>query len=168
MQRVLSDRCDAIGRQLSRAGLRATRLDDLGLAQLYHVAWAPGDDAYDEARKVWNGMIDRRPALIARSQTAQDVVASVNFARDEKLLIAVRGGAHNVAGNATCDDGIVIDLSRMNQVDVDPTARTARAQPGCTWADFDKATHPHGLIPRAALPKSCSSSVNLCVRRQMS
>jgi FAD/FMN-containing dehydrogenase len=111
----------------------------------------PDDEAYDEARKVWNGMIDRRPALIARCQTPEDVVASVNFARDEDLLIAVRGGAHNVAGNATCDDGIVVDLSRMKQVDVDPTARTARAQPGCTWADFDQATHPYGLATTGGL-----------------
>jgi FAD/FMN-containing dehydrogenase len=111
----------------------------------------PGDEAYDDARKVWNGMIDRRPALIARCQTEQDVVASVNFARDHDLLVAVRGGAHNVAGNATCDDGIVIDLSRMKQVDVDPLARTARAQPGCTWADFDQATHPHGLATTGGL-----------------
>jgi FAD/FMN-containing dehydrogenase len=111
----------------------------------------PGDEAYDEARKVWNGMIDRRPASIARCQTQEDVVASVNFARDKDLLIAVRGGAHNVAGNATCDDGIVIDLSRMKQVDVDPAARTARAQPGCTWADFDQATHPYGLATTGGL-----------------
>lgn len=111
----------------------------------------PGDEAYDDARKVWNGMIDRRPALIARCQTPEDVLASVNFARDEDLLIAVRGGAHNVAGNATCDDGIVIDLSRMKHVDTDPAARTARAQPGCTWADFDRATHPHGLATTGGL-----------------
>jgi FAD/FMN-containing dehydrogenase len=111
----------------------------------------PGDEAYDEARKVWNGMIDRRPALIARCETPEDVVASVNFARDEGLLIAIRGGAHNVAGHATCDDGIVIDLTRMKRVDVDPAARTARAQPGCTWADFDKATHPYGLATTGGL-----------------
>ena len=111
----------------------------------------PGDEAYDEARTVWNGMIDRRPAVIARCETPEDVVASVNFARDQDLLIAVRGGAHNVAGNATCDDGIVIDLSRMKRVDVDPAAKTARAQPGCTWADFDQATHPHGLATTGGL-----------------
>jgi len=111
----------------------------------------PGDEAYDEARKVWNGMIDRRPALIVRCQTPEDVVASVNFAREEGLLVAVRGGAHNVAGSATCDDGIVIDLSPMKQVDVDPEARVARAQPGCTWADFDKATHPYGLATTGGL-----------------
>ncbi len=111
----------------------------------------PGDVAYDEARKVWNGMIDRRPALIARCETPDDVVASVNFARDGDLLIAVRGGAHNVAGNATCDDGIVIDLSRMKQVDVDPAASTARAQPGTTWSDFDQATHPYGLATTGGL-----------------
>src|ERR1700730_17925025 len=78
----------------------------------------PADEAYDDARKVWNGMIDRRPSLIVRCQTSEDVVASVNFARDHNLLLAVRGGAHNVAGNATCDDGMVIDLSEMKQVTV--------------------------------------------------
>jgi hypothetical protein len=111
----------------------------------------PGDDEYDEARKVWNGMIDRRPAMIARCQTPEDVVASVNFARENDLLIAVRGGAHNVAGNATCDDGIVIDLSGMKQVTVDPVRQTATAQAGCTWADFDSATHPFGLATTGGL-----------------
>ena len=89
--------------------------------------------------------------MIARCETPEDVTASVNFARDEGLFIAVRGGAHNVAGNATCDDGIVIDLSRMKQVDIDPAAGAARAQPGCTWADFDIATHPFGLATTGGL-----------------
>ena len=114
----------------------------------------PGDADYDEARQVWNGMIDRRPAMIARCQTAEDVVACVNFARQNDLLVAVRGGAHNVAGNATCDDGIVIDLSGMKQVTVDPVAGTATAQPGCTWADFDKATHTFGLATTGGLVSS--------------
>src|SRR5437868_2671430 len=117
------------------------------------VVW-PDSEAYDQARKVWNGMIDRRPALIVRCQTVEDVAASVNFARDNELLLAVRGGAHNVAGNATCDGGMVIDLSGMKQVIVDPIARIARAQAGCTWADFDRATHAYGLATTGGLVSS--------------
>jgi FAD/FMN-containing dehydrogenase len=111
----------------------------------------PGDDGYEEARKVWNGMIDRRPAMIVRCQTPSDVLASVNFARANDLVVAVRGGAHNVAGNATCDDGIVIDLSPMRKVTVDSAARTATAEGGCTWADFDQATHAFGLAMTGGL-----------------
>jgi FAD/FMN-containing dehydrogenase len=118
-----------------------------------HLVW-PDSDGYEEARKVWNGMIDRRPALIVRCQTVEDVVASVNFARANDLLLAVRGGAHNVAGNATCDGGMVIDLSGMKDVDVDPGSRTARAQAGCTWADLDRATHAHGLATTGGLVSS--------------
>jgi len=114
----------------------------------------PGDEGYDEARKVWNGMIDRRPAMIVRCQTPEDVVASVNFGRENNLLLAVRGGAHNVAGNATCDGGMVIDLSPMKHVTVDPVARTARAEAGCTWADVDQATHPFGLATTGGLVSS--------------
>ncbi len=111
----------------------------------------PGDEAYDEARKVWNGMIDRHPAMIVRCQSTADVVAGVNFARDNDMLLAVRGGAHNVAGSATCDGGMVIDLSNMKGVTVDAATRTARAEAGCTWADFDKATHPFGLATTGGL-----------------
>lgn len=110
-----------------------------------------GDDDYEEARRVWNGMIDRRPALIVRCKSRADVVASVNFARDNALLVAVRGGAHNVAGFGTCDDGLVIDLSSMKAITVDPVARTATAEPGCTWADFDQATHAYGLATTGGL-----------------
>jgi FAD/FMN-containing dehydrogenase len=112
---------------------------------------APGHADYDAARKVWNGMIDRHPALIVRCQSADDVVASVNFARDQNLVLAVRGGAHNVAGNATCDDGLVIDLSGMKTVTVDAANRTARAGAGCTWADLDRATHEFGLATTGGL-----------------
>src|SRR4026209_933514 len=76
----------------------------------------PGDQGYEDARKVWNGMIDRHPALIARCRNAQDVIHSVNFARTHKLLVSIKGGGHNVTGNATCDDGIMIDLSQMKSV----------------------------------------------------
>ncbi len=105
----------------------------------------PGDDDYDAARAVWNGMIDKRPAGIVRCGSTADVVAAVNFARDHGFVVAIRGGGHNAAGNAICDDGLVIDLSDMRAVTVDPDARTARAQGGATWSDFDQATGAHGL-----------------------
>ncbi len=105
----------------------------------------PGDADYDGARALWNGMIDRRPAIIARCADTHDVSATVRFAVDHDLVFAVRGGGHNVAGTAGVDAGLVIDLSAMNDVMVDPEARTARAGGGATWADLDGATLPHGL-----------------------
>jgi FAD/FMN-containing dehydrogenase len=105
----------------------------------------PDDEGYDEARAVWNGMIDRRPALIARCSGAADVASAVRFAREHDLEIAVRGGGHNVAGTAVCDDGIVVDLSEMRAVCVDPGARTARVQGGALWGDVDRETQVHGL-----------------------
>ena len=104
-----------------------------------------GDAGYEEARKVWNGMIDKRPALIARCAGVADVIHCVNFARANNLPIALRGGGHNVAGNAVCDGGLMIDLSRMKSVRVDPTQRTARAEPGLTWREFDCETQAFGL-----------------------
>src|SRR6476646_8553997 len=88
----------------------------------------PGDGGYDEARKVWNGMIDRRPALIARCAGVADVVAAVRFARAHELLVSVRGGGHNITGNAVCEGGLMIDLSPMKSARVDPAKRTARAE----------------------------------------
>ena len=105
----------------------------------------PGDDGYEDARLVWNGIHDRHPALIARCATPDDVVAAVNFAREAGLVVAVRGGGHSAPGYATCDDGIVIDLSPMKAIDVDPVAKTARAEAGLTWGEFDLATQAHGL-----------------------
>jgi hypothetical protein len=105
----------------------------------------PSDKEYDEARAMYNGMIDKRPKAIARCTDAADVMASVNFARDNKLLLAVRGGGHSGPGLGSCDGGLVIDLSQMRSVRVDPASRTARVEPGCTAADLDHATHAFGL-----------------------
>ena len=105
----------------------------------------PGETGYDDARHIWNGMIDRRPALIACSHGIADVINSVNFARTHELLVAVRGGGHNVAGSAVCDGGLMIDLSGMKSIRVDPERRTARAEPGVTWAEFDRETQTFGL-----------------------
>ena len=105
----------------------------------------PGDASYDDARKVYNAMIDRRPALIARCADAADVMAGVNFARQQKLLLAVRGGSHNGPGFGVCDGGLVIDLSRLKWVRVDPKNRTVRVGGGCVWGDVDHATQAFGL-----------------------
>ncbi len=105
----------------------------------------PGDANYDEVRAVWNGMIDRYPALIARCANTADVVSAVNFARENDMRVAVRGGGHNVAGLATGDDSLVIDLSLMREVQVAPQARTARAGGGAIIEDLDRATQQHGL-----------------------
>jgi len=98
----------------------------------------PGDESYDEARAIWNGLIDRRPALIVQCSGAADVVDAVNFARDQGLLVSIKGGGHNVAGNAVNDGGLVIDLSPMRGVHVDPVTQTVRAQGGATWGDIDR------------------------------
>src|SRR5262245_44301926 len=100
---------------------------------------------YDTARSVWNGTVDRRPRLIARCMGTADVALAIRFARDHGLEIAVRGGGHNVAGTAVCDGGIVIDLSPMRGVSVDPVHRTARVQGGALWGDVDHETQAHGL-----------------------
>jgi FAD/FMN-containing dehydrogenase len=106
---------------------------------------AESDPGYDESRSVWNAMIDKRPALIAHCTSATDVVAALAYARERELPVAVRGGGHNIAGLSTCDDGVVIDLSAMKVIEVDAEARTARAEPGLRWVEFDAATQAHGL-----------------------
>ena len=105
----------------------------------------PGDPGYDEARKVYNAMIDRRPRLIARCADVADVIAAVNFARENKMLVSIRGGGHNAGGLGVCDDGLVIDLSPMRYVRVDPKKKTVIAGGGALWGDVDHATHPFGL-----------------------
>ena len=105
----------------------------------------PGDADYDEARKVYNAMIDKQPGLIARCAGPDDIAKVVAFAREHDLLLAVRGAGHNGAGLGTCDGGVVIDLSLLKDVQVDPQARTVRVGGGCTWAEVDRATNEHGL-----------------------
>ncbi len=104
-----------------------------------------GDAGYDDARKVYNAMIDRHPRLIARCADVADVIATIDFAREHDLLLAVRGGGHNGAGLGVCDDGVVLDLASMDGVRVDPSERTARVEGGCTWGRVDHATHAFGL-----------------------
>ena len=111
----------------------------------------PGDAGYDAARKVWNGMIDKRPALIVRATGVADVIAAVAFARKQEMLLAVKGGGHNVAGNAVCDGGMVIDLSRMKGIRVDPERKTAVAQAGVLWGEFDHETQAFGLAVTGGL-----------------
>jgi FAD/FMN-containing dehydrogenase len=117
----------------------------------------PADAGYDEARRLYNGMIDKRPALIARCADAADVVAAVNFGREHGLLIAVRGGGHNGAGLGSVDGGLVIDLSAMRAVEVDAARREVRVEGGCIWNDVDKATSPYGL----AVPTGFLSSTGV-------
>src|SRR5258708_4252743 len=105
----------------------------------------PGDVGYEEARKVHNGLVDKRPALIARCLGVADVVDAVRLAHDLGLEVAVRGGAHNVAGRATVEDGLMIDLSLMRGIHVDPNRQTVRAQGGVTWAELNRETQLHGL-----------------------
>jgi FAD/FMN-containing dehydrogenase len=127
-----------------RAGLRGKVLDRS----------APG---YDEARTIWNAMIDRRPALIVRCAGASDVVQAIRFATATQLPIAVRGGGHNIAGNAVCDDGLMIDLSQMKSVRIDPVAQRAWVEPGATLADLDKETQAFGL----AVPTGINSTTGV-------
>ena len=109
------------------------------------------DADYEEARKVWNGMIDKHPLMIIRCANEDDVVKAINFARNNKLETAVRGGGHNVVGFSTCDDGIVIDLSPMKKIEIDKNSQTVKAQAGLTWGEFDKATQEQGLATTGGL-----------------
>ena len=111
----------------------------------------PNDGGYDDARKVWNGTFDRKPAIIVRCVSTSDVINAVNFARDKNLLISVRGGGHNVAGTAVCDDGMMIDLSLMRRVNVDKRDKTARVDGGALLGDVDHETQLHGLAVSAGI-----------------
>ena len=118
---------------------------------------SPLDAGYDKARRVWNGRIDRRPALIAFCADDSEVTAAVRFAREHDLLVAVRCGGHSAAGTAVCDDGLVIDLSRMKAIEVNTTDRTANAQGGALWRDLDRTTQAFGL----AVPGGTDSEVGI-------
>ena len=115
------------------------------------------EDGYDTARSIWNGMVDRSPGLIVRCQGASDVIQAINFAREHDLVVAVRGGGHNIAGNAVCDGGLMIDLSSMNFVRVDPAAKRAWIGPGATLGDVDRETQAFGL----ALPTGINSTTGI-------
>jgi FAD/FMN-containing dehydrogenase len=127
-----------------RKGIEVAAVEQLRL-QLQGELLLPGDAGYDQARAIWNAMIDRRPALIARCQTSSDVQRAVAFAQENELLVSVRGGGHNIAGNAVCDGGLMIDLSPMNSVQVDQAARRAYVGPGATLGDFDREAQAFGL-----------------------
>ena len=124
--------------------LRASDIARFGRA-LRGALILPDDPDYEAARKVWNGMVDKKPAMIVRCACAADVVEAAGFARGHGLPVSVRGGGHNVAGSAVCDGGLMIDLSRMKGIQVDPEGRTARAQAGLTIGEFDAATQAFGL-----------------------
>ena len=115
----------------------------------------PGDFSYEKARKIWNASIDKHPGIIARCAGVADVIAAVNFTRENELLVAVHGGGHNVAGRALCDEGIVIDLSGMKGIHVDAKSHTARVQGGATLGDLDRETHVFGLaVPAGVISKT--------------
>jgi FAD/FMN-containing dehydrogenase len=139
-QRVATEMAARAGRvTVADAALREFR------AEMRGPVLVPGQDGYSAARRVWNGMIDRKPALIARCAGAADVISALTFARSHGLLVSVRGGGHNVTGNAVCDGGLMIDLSPMKAIRVDPAQRTAWAQAGVTWGEFDHETQAFGL-----------------------
>jgi FAD binding domain/Berberine and berberine like len=141
-----------------------TAMDEIGelRAVMEGPVIAPGDPGFDEGRRVWNAQIDRRPSVIARCASAADVAAAIGFAREYRLEVSVRGGGHGTAGTAVCDDGLMVDLSLLNEVTVDPAARRARVGGGALLADLDAATLARGLaievitehVPRKNSPMS--------------
>jgi len=131
--------CEGKGATLTGTALDALRAGLRGQVSL------PGDPGYDQARTLWNAMIDKRPAAIVHAAGASDVMRTVTLAAEHGLLLSIRGGGHNIAGNAVCDGGLMLDLSRMTSVRIDPEARTARVEPGAKLADFDKEAQAFGL-----------------------
>jgi len=105
----------------------------------------PGDDGYDSARSMWNGRFERHPDIVLRCHDAEDVKAGVNFARENDLLLSVKGGGHAYAANTVAERGLLIDLSHMKEVEIDPESLTARVEPGVKWGDFDRTAQEHGL-----------------------
>jgi hypothetical protein len=142
---------DSAMKELSRAATDEFKTNFHGEVVL------PGDANYDEVREIWNAMIDRKPALIARCKSAEDVVQAVNFGRKQDLLVSIRGGGHNIAGNAVCDDGLMIDLSLMKKVEVNPETRRATVEPGCTLGDYDAVIQTHAL----ATPTGINSTTGI-------
>lgn len=134
----------AVGQVVATRALTAATIEAFKVGMRGEVV-LPGDASYDASRRVYNAMIDRRPALIAYCVDVADVMAAVALAREHRLTVSIRGGGHNVTGFAVCDDGLVIDLSRMKGIRVDPVQRTVCAEGGCTWGDLDHATYPFGL-----------------------
>src|SRR5438067_312895 len=130
--------------QNNPVALEETAIQEL-VSRLRGELLRPSDAGYEQACRVYNAMIEKRPALIAHCVDVADVIAAVNFAREHELTLAVRGGGHSGPGLGTSDDGLVIDLSGMKGIRVDPVARTARVEGGCTWGEVDHATHPFGL-----------------------
>lgn len=133
-----------------RAKVDSTAIENLK-SSLQGDLLCPGDSGYDDARTIWNAMIDRKPALIAMCENTADVKLAVDFAREHGLLTAIHGCGHNIAGNAVCDGGLMINLSKLNAVDVDPKANKASAGPGATLGDLDAATQKHGLATPAGI-----------------
>ncbi|WP_235825817.1 FAD-binding oxidoreductase [Vreelandella rituensis] len=131
--------------QLSQTAIKEFKADFAGSVIL------PEDPQYDEVRQIWNAMIDRRPSMITRCTSPADVVHSLNFVRQHNLPFSIRGGGHNIAGNAVCDDGVMIDLSLMKKVDIDQELHRGYVEPGCTLADFDTAAQAHGLATPLAV-----------------
>jgi FAD/FMN-containing dehydrogenase len=132
------------------AMIKQRTLDDFS-SRLRGDVLLPQDADYDATRRIFNAMIDRRPALIARCASAADVVACIGFARAEALEVSVRGGGHNVSGKAVCDGGLMIDLARMKGCRVDPVRRSARAEPGLTMAELDRDCQAFGLATPTGL-----------------
>ena len=138
---------DLNAKTLTGAGaiLRGTEVRELAEAMRGQVL-VPGQGGYDQARRIWNGMFDRKPAFIARCAAPSDVMHAVNFARQHQLLTAVRCGGHSASGKSTCDGGLMIDLSPMQSVRVDPKARTARVEGGALLGHLDRETKTFGLV----------------------